>query len=204
MESCNLRSLRDAWNLDYRMRGALYGGAPLPLPDLPPGALVLDLGCGNGKHLPVMKAKGWRIIGIDIAEEAIWICRGTADLIVGDGCTLPFKDHTFHAVIGIHILGHLTKMARPDLIHEVERIVRKDGTFYCTVFSTGDMRCGSGEEVEPFTYRRRGIITHYFTEEELSQLQGPFKNLTLKRDLHQVRFSGVWHTREQFICTFRR
>lgn len=204
MESCNQRSLRDAWNLDYRMRGALYGGAPLPLPDLPPGARVLDLGCGNGKHLMPMKSRGWKVVGIDSAEEAVRICQEREDLIVGDACSLPFNNGTFDAVIGIHILGHLPERLRHLLIHEVRRILREDGAFYCTVFSRKDMRCGKGMEVEPFTFSRRRIITHYFTGEELSDLKGPFIDLSITRDCHRIRLSGEWYTREQIICTFKK
>ena len=204
MEIHNPMTLRDAWNADYRSRGALYGGASLPLPDLMSGALVLDLGCGNGKHLAAMEARGWRVVGLDAALEAVLICKSTENLVVGEASLLPFRGATFDAVIGIHILGHLPKLLRPHLFMDVERILKIGGTFHCTVFSRGDMRCGKGEEIEPFTYSRRGIITHYFTVEELESLKEPFSEAIISMVSHEVKISGERFTREHLSCIFRR
>ncbi|MCP1714679.1 SAM-dependent methyltransferase [Methanocalculus alkaliphilus] len=197
--------LREAWNTDYRKRGALYGGVPFQLPDLPPKTRILDLGCGNGKHLPAMEGRGWAITGLDAAEEAVRLCRRrNVDLIVGDGCHLPFREGIFGAVIGIHILGHLTVQGRPLMLGEVQRVLEAGGAFHCTVFSRNDMRCGKGEEVEPFTFLRQGIITHYFTEEELRTLGEPFEEIRITRESHQVRLSGECHTREYLHAVFSR
>ncbi len=197
-------SHRDAWNAEYRVRGKLYGGAPFPLPDLSEGSRVLDIGCGNGKHLHPMEARGWRVIGIDHAEEAIRLCQDKSYLLIGDACRLPFKDRSFHAIIGIHILGHLPEQMRSLLINEAFRILKSGGIFQCTVFSRRDMRCGKGEEIHPFTYLRRGIITHYFTEEEVCEMKGPFQEATASLESHPVRFSGELYTREHITFTFRK
>jgi len=197
-------SHRDAWNTEYRVRGKLYGGAPFPLPNLSEGSQVLDIGCGNGKHLHPMEARGWKVVGIDHAEEAIRLCKDTSHLLIGDACRLPFKDRSFHAIIGIHILGHLTGQVRHLLIDEAFRTLQAGGIFQCTVFSRRDMRCGKGEEILPFTYQRRGIITRYFTEEEVAEMKGPFQEAITSLESHQVRLSGEWYTREHIICTFRK
>ncbi|MBR1368450.1 hypothetical protein RJ53_02600 [Methanocalculus chunghsingensis] len=197
--------LREAWNTDYRKRGALYGGAPFQLPDLPRETCVLDLGCGNGKHLPAMEGRGWAITGIDAAEEAVRLCkRKRVHLIIGDGRHLPFREEVFGAVIGIHILGHLTEEDRPLLIGEVKRVLGEGGVFHCTVFSRNDMRCGKGEEVEAFTFSRQGIITHYFTEEELRTLGEPFEEICITTESYQVRLSGKLYTREYLHAVFSR
>jgi SAM-dependent methyltransferase len=151
-----------------------------------------------------MEGLGWNVVGIDHAEEAIRLCQNTSQLINGDACRLPFRDGSFQAIIAIHILGHLIDQVRPLLIDEVFRSLQAGGLFYCAVFSRGDMRCGKGEEVLPFTYLRRGIITHYFTEEELLGMKGPFQKGTVSRASHPVRFSGEWYTREHITCTFKK
>ncbi len=196
---------RDAWNREYRERGPLYGGAPFTLPDLPQGAIVLDLGCGNGKHLPAMEARGWRVVGIDSAEEAVQSCTGPGrECFPGDAAALPFKEQSFSAVIGIHILGHLTQTLHPVLIENAHRVLQPGGILYLTIFSRQDMRCGKGDEVEPWTYSRRGIITHYFSEDELRSLTGPFGALDITTCSYTVRYRGSQHLREHFVCTFRR
>jgi ubiquinone/menaquinone biosynthesis C-methylase UbiE len=149
-----------------------------------------------------MAARGWKVVGIDHAEEAIRLCQERSQLMIGDACSLPFKDRTFHVIIGIHILGHLTEQMHPLLINEAFRTLQAGGIFQCTVFSRRDMRCGKGEEVLPFTYLRRGIITRYFTEEELIEMKGPFQEAIVSLDNHRVRFSGEWYAREYIMCTY--
>ena len=43
---------------------------------LPPGATVLDLGCGGGSPVALhMVAQGFRVTGVDSSPTLIWLCR---------------------------------------------------------------------------------------------------------------------------------
>ncbi len=41
------------------------------LEGIPPGARVLDLGCGNGVVLASFRDRGWELVGVDISESGI-------------------------------------------------------------------------------------------------------------------------------------
>jgi SAM-dependent methyltransferase len=68
------------------------------------------------------------------------------------------------------VTGHLLLQGRRALASEAERVLRPGGRLFFREFGCDDMRAGLGEEVEPFTFRRGGIITHYFTESEVADL----------------------------------
>lgn len=45
---------------------------------LEPGARILDLGCGNGRHAILLAQKGYRVTGVDYSEEALEMAREEA------------------------------------------------------------------------------------------------------------------------------
>lgn len=47
------------------------------LKDLPAGASVIDLGCGNGALLAALRERGWRLTGIDISRSGIQLAQKT-------------------------------------------------------------------------------------------------------------------------------
>ena len=73
---------------------------------LPPGARVLDVGCGPGRHAHALGRRGYDVVGVDISERFIALAReGTpAGARVaferGDGRALEF-DAEFDAVISL-------------------------------------------------------------------------------------------------------
>jgi SAM-dependent methyltransferase len=159
-----------AWNFEYRSRGRIWAGSVRDLPDLPVESLILELGCGNGKTLYVISRRPWKAIAMDISSIAVMLCKSAnpgVPLVLGDASHLPFRNDVFDAVFAFHITGHLLRKSRERLAKEVARVLRTDGKLFFREFELNDMRMGKGEEVEPYTFRRgRGIITHYFTDDE--------------------------------------
>ncbi|WP_238320358.1 class I SAM-dependent methyltransferase [Methanoculleus bourgensis] len=117
---------KSAWDEDYRRRGDLWGGAPPPLPDLPAGAAVLELGCGNGKTLAALIRQPWSVTAVDISPRAVSLARrrpGTAaaNLVVADAACLPFRGEVFDAVFLVHVAGHLPETGRRNVASAVCR-----------------------------------------------------------------------------------
>lgn len=54
-----------------------YGESVLNLLDIPPGASVLDLGCGNGVLTRRLADMGYRVIGLDDSSEMLEIAART-------------------------------------------------------------------------------------------------------------------------------
>ncbi|MCM2466750.1 class I SAM-dependent methyltransferase [Methanoculleus oceani] len=198
------------WDEDYRRRGDLWGGAPAPLPDLPPGAAVLELGCGNGKTLAALIRRPWNVTAADISPHAVALARrhpGTAaaSLTVADIRCLPFSRGTFDAVFLVHIIGHLPGPGRQAAASEVCRVLRPGGSAFFRGFSVEDMRAGKGEETEPQTFRRGdGITTHYFTEAEAAELFAPLVPVSVRTHRWQMRVRGRDLPRAEVEATFHK
>jgi ubiquinone/menaquinone biosynthesis C-methylase UbiE len=96
---------------------------------------VLDVGCGRGGAISVMKQyfKPRRICGIDIAPAAIRFCRSSQPEIsfeVGDAEQLPFATESFDVVTNME-----SSSTYPDLFafyREVFRVLRPGGDFLYT------------------------------------------------------------------------
>lgn len=74
-----------------------------PLPEVG-GASVLDLGCGDGRHLEPLAAAGLAVVGLDLSAPLLRAARsrpGSAPLVRGDMRTLPFVDGRFAAVLSL-------------------------------------------------------------------------------------------------------
>jgi SAM-dependent methyltransferase len=100
---------------------------------LPSGASarVLDVGCGDGRHLRAAAARGGRAIGVDYDADALRstrtaLDRARIDLIVGDASHLPFRAGTFDTVICTETLEHLPDDA--GAMREIARVLADAGT----------------------------------------------------------------------------
>ena len=77
---------------------------------------ILDIGCGAGSHALYLKEKGFKVLPIDISENAIETCRlrGLENAEVLD--ILELKDQKFDTILllmnGTGIFGKLNKVAQ--------------------------------------------------------------------------------------------
>ena len=70
----------------------------LPRPSTP-GALALDLGCGDGSYRGAMEHAGYRWVGLDIDPASA--------SVVGDAQALPFANGSFDTVLSLTVLEHI-------------------------------------------------------------------------------------------------
>lgn len=201
----------DAWDDAYRTRKRLWGGAPRDLPGLPPESRVLELGCGNGKSLLGMAGRGWDVTAVDAAPHAVFESRShplippSVRYVVADVRSLPFASGTFDAVFATHILGHLLEPERAAAARECARVLRNGGLLYFCGFATGDMRCGSGEELEEGTFLRgTGIFTHYFDEAGAAALFSMLTPETVATRSWTMRIRGRDLPRAEVVGVFQK
>ncbi|CAK9174246.1 unnamed protein product [Ilex paraguariensis] len=105
------------------------------LNSLPPGSLVLDAGCGNGKYLGLNP--NCYFIGCDISAPLINICADRGhEVVVADAVNLPYRTGYGDAAISIAVLHHLsTECRRKKAIDELVRVVKKGGLVLITVWA---------------------------------------------------------------------
>jgi ubiquinone/menaquinone biosynthesis C-methylase UbiE len=94
------------------------------LESLPP-ARTLDVACGTGfltRHLP------GEITGLDQSPSMLEVAAGQApdaELVRGDGLSLPFADSSFDRVFTSHFYGHLDGDDRTTFLAEARRVARE-------------------------------------------------------------------------------
>ena len=111
-----------------------------------PGDLVLDLGCGFGRHAFEAARRGASVVALDAGPDEVAQVRATlgamvdagelapddpATAVQGNALALPFGDATFDRVIASEVLEHI-----PDdtaAMRELARVLKPGGAMAVTV-----------------------------------------------------------------------
>ncbi len=97
------------------------------------GKRILEVGCGNGKLLKVLKSEN-EVYGVDASEDGIAACASEG---IGAYCLdvcsepLPFADGHFDFVICLETLEHM--MNPYYALMEMRRVLRPGGELICSV-----------------------------------------------------------------------
>jgi ubiquinone/menaquinone biosynthesis C-methylase UbiE len=141
--------------------------------------LILDLGCGNGRHTVALAKEGFNTIGLDISSSGLrlsyaWLGEEglQAGLVSADARNcFPFKANSFDGLLSTQVIHHALLSEVRTTIAEIWRVLTNGGVAFVTV--AGRKQEGEAyEEVEPGTYiplggTEKGLPHHIFTEEEL-------------------------------------
>ncbi|MFA5197461.1 MAG: methyltransferase domain-containing protein [Patescibacteria group bacterium] len=103
-----------------------------------PGSKVLDLGCGNGRVIDVLKKYSVVYTGLDISKNLIKLAQKKYPeerFIVGDLLKTPFSDKEFDCVLSLATLHHIpSSEQRLNALKEIYRILKPGGTTLVTVW----------------------------------------------------------------------
>lgn len=104
------------------------------------GARVLDLGCGDGYLLELLRLRGARAVGVDRSGAELALARRAGHRVVcADAVALPFADASFDLVV-----SHLAFSVMDELdsvTAEIDRVLTRHGAFAAVV--------GGGPAAEP-------------------------------------------------------
>lgn len=103
---------------------------------VPPGGLVLDLACGQGRHAVPLAQRGFHMIGLDYQLNLLRAAKARgADVpfLRGDMRRLPFGE-TFDAVVNLFTaFGYFSDDGNAVILREVARVLRPGGWFILDV-----------------------------------------------------------------------
>jgi SAM-dependent methyltransferase len=94
-----------------------------------PGESVLDLGCGTGTFLSLLKKRQAHGTGVDSFPEAVAVCRERGLEVIDSDlfAFLSTTDRTFDGVFCCQIIEHLQPQDAIRFVREIFRILRPGG-----------------------------------------------------------------------------
>jgi SAM-dependent methyltransferase len=148
---------------------------------------ILDLGCGNGRHVIAFQQLGYDVVGFDRSPIGLRITQEwldeegqTASLVEGDGrYALPFQTAVFDGLISTQVIHHALLSEIRQTISEIWRVMATGGLAVISVAGRTHQDTAY-EEIEPGTFvpldgSEAGLPHHIFTEDELRQEFSTFK-----------------------------
>lgn len=131
---------------------------------------VLDIACGTGYGLGLLKNEARFVAGVDVsveaAREARVECDAKTSVLLGDGLGLPFADESFDVVTSFETLEHLHE--RGKFLAELRRVLRKQGVLILSTPNAHFTKPINGKPKNPFH------IFEYKPEELKSELNNYF------------------------------
>ncbi len=96
-----------------------------------PQGCILDIGCGTGANLALLKFLGYRPLGIDLSVSGLQFASRRED-IKGRLCcasaeTLPFVSGRFDGIISLDVLNLLSEKQEEAALLEIKRVLRRGG-----------------------------------------------------------------------------
>lgn len=181
------------WERIYREAGRLFGE---PFPGFGEIAeafrengcsTILDLGCGNGRHVVHLAKEGFAATGLDISPTGLGLAqewldeeRLPASLVQADiSDPLPFRDQSFEALLSTQVIHHALLAEVKRTIGEIWRILVPGGLAFVSV--AGRIHDDTEyEEIEPHTYlpltgSEAGLPHHIFSPTSLREALGAFQ-----------------------------
>lgn len=174
-----MKAVKELWDDHYRKSKSrlAYPDENLVrlLGDLPAGA-ALDLGCGSGRHLPILENFGFHpVIGVDVSETGVELCctlhpqyefhHLKVDESDPRSLSLNFEDDSLRLVVLWGVLHYNSEPIRNRLLEEVARVLSPDGTLLGTLRAGSDTHLRDNADLP-------GIAVRYFDEAETRALLG--------------------------------
>ncbi len=149
--------------------------------------LVLDAGCGAGRHLLPLARAGFRVLGVDLewsvlrefkphlsrVADSAWLAQGNLQ-------NLPVTAEVFDFVLSINAISHGDTRAFQTYCRELDRVLRPGGFLFIWVSprEAGEMmRQPETVELEPGTLVKiatpDGKLVHHFPTPESLAAQFP-------------------------------
>ncbi|HOK41696.1 MAG TPA: class I SAM-dependent methyltransferase [bacterium] len=140
---------------------------------------ILDLGCGNGRHLILLEREGNnKVFGID---GSIYALKNSLyhkkKFLVSDFLYLPFKKESFDVIIDYISLTLNTTFEIRIILQQLNYILKKNGILFSVVLGQKTDGIKSGYKLDEHTYKniKYGIArgkrkVHFFTIKEIKQL----------------------------------
>ncbi len=138
---------------------------------------LLDIGCGNGRHLLEGADLELEVYGVDASKELLKICKekvGDVEVIRSGVKSLPFKESSFDNVIFIAAIHHL-KEGRVKSLREAKRVLKDHGRILVSSWAREQERWDLEEDeqdvIVPWHMEDGEVIERFYHLYRLDELE---------------------------------
>jgi len=86
-------------------------------------ALVLDVGCGYGRIMNILRRQGFQVVGLDVSKNLLRKAKRISDVILGSLTHIPFKDKAFDVCLCMWgPLNHVPSLSEG--LREIRRVCK--------------------------------------------------------------------------------
>ena len=144
----------------------------VPYAEILKGKVVLELGSGSGIDSTVISDFAESLVSGDLAPNSK--SQGTV-LVLDHSKELPFEDGSFDTVVASLCLHYFKIDKTREIIAEISRVLKPQGSFICRLNSYKDENYGAVgyPEIEPGLYNVNGEHKRFFQEQEIESLWEP-------------------------------
>jgi SAM-dependent methyltransferase len=162
----------------------------------PPGRLTLDLGCGEGRVSRDLRARGYRVVGVDLSPSMIAAAREAdpeGEYVEANVADLPFEDGVADLTIAFMSLMDMDDMPRG--VHEIGRVLEPGGRFVATVVhpinSAGEFVPRDGDETAPYRIEDYLARRRYRDDIESRGYEMTFESMHFTLEDYSRAFEGA-------------
>ncbi len=138
---------------------------------------LLDMGCGNGRHLEVAMNLSYDIVGLDASRKLLDISfkriSGKGHLVSGDVKKLPFLDDSFDIVLYIATIHHLSE-GRVESVREARRVLKPGGRILVSAWAREqdrwDLEGDKKDLMVPWHLENGRVVDRYYHLYTLDEL----------------------------------
>lgn len=142
---------------------------------------ILDIGCGRGLFLDIMRKNGWGVTGVEFNKETASYASETygINVIAGNPMEWGLDDESFDVITMNHVLEHVHKPV--EIIGECKRLLRRGGLLVVAVPNIYSLQASAGKGI--WFHLDIPYHLHHFSEDGLHSLlnKSGFKILKIRR-----------------------
>lgn len=115
-------------------------------------AAILDLGCGRGIMLDLLKQAGLKGYGVDLSEEAVALCKSKGlEAVQGDalGHLRALPDRSIGGVFCSHVIEHLQAREAMEMIGHLRRVMKEGARLILITPNASDLRTSERFWLDP-------------------------------------------------------
>lgn len=163
--------------------------------------MIIDLGCGRGEWLAMLKENGYNGVGVDLNEESLKCCEingiKTVQMDVLNYLkTIP--DESVKLLTSFQLIEHLHINQLLELFNELGRIMRRDGMIILETPNPVNVSVGAGSFYLDPAHKRQihpELLKFLAEEHEFKDIQVAYWQ---QEDINQW-WDSVWHNEETAV-----